>query len=86
LAQVEKEMAQETRTVEQFWAELEDLGETKVRQRLALSTYGDAGDRRRLVVEWLRLKDQERLGERDSQKNMRETVAAIASIMTYLSQ
>lgn len=78
-------MARETRAVEQFYAELEALGESKVRERLALSVYGDAGDRRRLVLEWLRLKDQERLDRRENQRNTMETIAAIAAIIAAVA-
>ena len=44
---------------DQFFAELEELGEDEARKRLASERiYG--GDKRPLVVEWLRQKDQKR--------------------------
>lgn len=49
-----------TYTRESFWAELEGLGEPKVRERLITLAYGETGDKRALVIEWLRLKDEAR--------------------------
>ena len=47
------------RPVEEFYAELEALGEDTVRDRLATKVYGDAGHKRELVEEWLRRQRQE---------------------------
>src|ERR1700730_14691073 len=41
---------------DKIWAELDADGESKVRERLAMSYYGDVGERRALVVEWLQAK------------------------------
>lgn len=56
-------MAQETYTKEQFWGQLDALGEDTVRVRLATHAYGDGGDRRALVEEWLRRQNQRRATE-----------------------
>ena len=56
---------QETFTKEQFWAELEALGEEEVRVRIATHRYGNASDKRALAVEWLQKKERERLIELD---------------------
>lgn len=47
-----------TGSKEKLWAALEDEGESKVKERLVLGFYGDAGERRALVLEWLRSKVQ----------------------------
>lgn len=44
---------------DQFWAELDELGEDEVRGRFASERVYDSG-KRPLVQEWLRRKDQER--------------------------
>jgi len=54
------EMAQETFTKDQLWAELEKLGKDKVRERLATGSYGDVGNKRGLVKEWVLLNEQSR--------------------------
>jgi hypothetical protein len=53
-------VAQETWTKEQFWSELEAVGEDEVRTRLAAKIYGEANHKAPLAREWLRRKDQER--------------------------
>jgi hypothetical protein len=53
-------MARETKTVEQFWAELEGLGEQEVRIRLAKQVFGTVGDKKAVVEEWLRHKERSR--------------------------
>jgi hypothetical protein len=64
---------------ETFFSELEESGETQIRNRLATDRiYG--GDKRPLVVEWLRRKDESRLDGRESRQKTRETTAAIAAI------
>ncbi len=55
-----RKMTQGTFSKDQLWAELEALGEAKVRERLVTKAYGDVGHKRALVEEWLRLKDQAR--------------------------
>jgi ribosomal protein L9 len=57
-------MAQETWTKEQFWAELERLGEDEVRVKLATKIYSDVNERGGLAREWLLRKDQARQSER----------------------
>ena len=44
---------------EQFWAELDALGEKPVREKLGLGLYGDR--RKTYVIEWLRQIDQDNL-------------------------
>ena len=39
-----------------LWAELDAEGEAKVRERLVTAFYGEVGERRALVLEWLRSK------------------------------
>lgn len=75
----------ETFTKESWWADLEKLGESAVRVNLATKVYGDTGGKRALVVEWLHEKDQEREDRRASQKNIRDTVAAIAAIIAAVA-
>ncbi len=48
-----------TFTKEQFWAELDALGEEEVRVRVVTKRYGNASAKRSLAEEWLRSKDQE---------------------------
>jgi hypothetical protein len=43
------------------WAELDAEGEAKVRERLVTAFYGEVGERRALVLEWLRSKEVSRL-------------------------
>ena len=47
-------------TEKELWPELEKIGEETVRARLATHVYGDAGNKRALIEEWLRQKNQER--------------------------
>lgn len=47
------------RTVEDFLAELDQLGEAQVRRRLIFAEYG--GERRAAAEEWLRQQDQRRI-------------------------
>ncbi|PKP68607.1 MAG: hypothetical protein CVT83_05150 [Alphaproteobacteria bacterium HGW-Alphaproteobacteria-5] len=51
-------MPQEYWTKEQFWAELETLGEDAVRVKVAVKGYDDV--RRGLAEEWLRLRESAR--------------------------
>jgi hypothetical protein len=44
-----------------LWAELDAEGEAKVRERLVTAFYGEAGERRALVLEWLRSKEVSRI-------------------------
>ena len=72
-------------TQDELEAELEKLGEDKVRAQLATSVYGDAGNKRALVVEWLRKKDQSRSERREKRRNIRDTIAAIAAIVAAVA-
>jgi hypothetical protein len=62
-------MNSSTYTKDQLWASLNDLGEDKVRERLATHVYGKVGDKRALVEEWLRRKDQERVEAAQARKS-----------------
>lgn len=62
----------------ELFAELEALGEDRVRSRLALKAYGE--NKRALVEEWLRRQDQSREERRESKRHIAQTVAAIAAI------
>ena len=44
-----------------LWAELDAEGEAKVRERLVTAFYGEVGERRALVLEWLRSKEVARI-------------------------
>jgi hypothetical protein len=86
-------MAQTTSKAEQFWAQLDALGETEVRLKLATGFYGgyENQDRRPLVKEWLRRRDHERLeasnlAHRRSARNANTAawVAAIAAIVAAI--
>jgi hypothetical protein len=61
-------MAQTPSKEEQFWKQLDALGEAEVRLKLASGFYGGPQnyDRRPLAEEWLWRKDQERLDARNS--------------------
>ena len=47
-------MAQETFTKEQFWTELDSIGEEEVRARIATGTYSTVNKKRQLAEDWLR--------------------------------
>jgi hypothetical protein len=53
-------MAEGTFSTEQFWAELDALGEEKVRERAVVGAYGSGHNKKELAQEWLRQKDQAR--------------------------
>ncbi len=67
-------------TDEQLWAELEEIGEDKVRTRLATNVYGHAGNKRVLVEEWLRRKDQAR---KDSSNREQIAIARAAAAAAW---
>lgn len=46
-------MAREKFTKEEFWAELENLGESEVRTRIVTQRYGPNSDKRALAEQWL---------------------------------
>lgn len=85
-------MARETFTKEQFWAELDELGEEQVRVNLDVTKiYGDVGSKRALALEWLRRRDQSR-SETSNREQMRIArsaknaawIAAIAAIVAAI--
>ena len=53
-------MAEGTFTTQQFWAELDALGEETVRERVVVGAYGSGHNKKELAQEWLRRKDQAR--------------------------
>ena len=74
-------MVQATRTWDDFLADLETLGEEKVRSKLALGDWGDTGQRRGLVEEWLRSRDQSRLEVASFEQKCAARTANIAAIV-----
>jgi hypothetical protein len=52
-----------TGSKEKLWAALDAEGESKIRERLLFGFYGDVGERRALVLEWLRSKVQNEASE-----------------------
>ncbi|MFO1242739.1 MAG: hypothetical protein U1E36_06010 [Rickettsiales bacterium] len=53
-------MTKSTYTKEEFWAELEALGEEEVRVRIVTKKYGDVGDKLALAKEWLESQERRR--------------------------
>ena len=53
-------MVEGTFTTQQFWAELDALGEEKVRERVAFGAYASGHNKKELAKEWLRQKDESR--------------------------
>ena len=74
-------MAQETWTKETFWAELDKLGEEKVRERIVAKAYGEAGHKRAFAEDWLRNREASRLAAAENRRNTTQTIAAIAAIV-----
>ena len=60
----------ETWTQEEFWSELEQLGENGVRIRLANKLYSDVNER--LAREWLQQKELARAAELERRRGERE--------------
>jgi len=79
-------MAQPERTKDEFFAELEDLGEPEVKARFTQGHFGS--QKWRWVKAWLVIKDQERIDESNqtarSAKNA-AWIAAIAAIIAAIS-
>jgi hypothetical protein len=48
----------ETWTQEQLFEKLDIVGEDQVRRNLTMKVYGDVGNKRAFVQEWLRMKDR----------------------------
>jgi uncharacterized protein (DUF3084 family) len=61
-------MALETFTAEQFFEQLDALGEDKVRVRVASGAYSTTNKKLQLAIEWLRSKDQSRDLELESER------------------
>jgi hypothetical protein len=86
-------MAETPSKAERFWEQLDAIGEAEVRLKLATGFYGgfENQDRRPLVEEWLRRKDQERseaaiLAHRRAARsaNTAAWIAAIAAIIAAI--
>ena len=82
----------ETFTKEQFFAELDSLGEDDVRTRVVVGHYGRGNKKLQLAEEWLRLREQSRIDEsnREQRKTARSAknaawVAAIAAIIAAIA-
>ena len=58
---------QNKRPKEELWAELEALGEEKVRENYERRIYGDGGDKRALVKLWLERQEAARRRARDQE-------------------
>ncbi|WP_439887820.1 hypothetical protein ACSX1C_00790 [Pseudomonas sp. MBLB4123] len=62
-----------TYTKEEFWAELNDLGEEEVRVRLFVSKqWGDVGQKYELTHIWLKSQEDKRVLEASSKRDARE--------------
>jgi len=61
---------------EEFWAELDEVGETEVRVRLATKIYGDINNKGSLAREWLMRKDQ----ARESARELRNEASRVEQI------
>jgi hypothetical protein len=61
-------MAQTTFTKEQFWTELEEIGEDGVRANLVTKVYGDLGPKHDLAQMWLEGKDRARIAVSNAQQ------------------
>jgi len=93
-----REMTQETFTKEKFWAELDDLGEEEVRDRIVTGRYGAGNKKLQLAREWLRRRETERIEASNreqiriarSAKNaawaaaMAAIIAAVCAVITFL--
>jgi hypothetical protein len=62
-----------------LWAELDAEGEAKVRERLVTAFYGEVGDRRAVVLEWLRSKEVARIEAFQSRQTEAASQAADAA-------
>ena len=72
-------MAQETWTKEQFWKELDDVGEDEVRVRLATRYYTDLNERGGLAREWIQRKDLSRAAESERARDAFQAEQALAA-------
>jgi len=67
---------------DEFWAELDALGEEQVRENIGLGLYREKKEK--FAKEWLRKKDQERLDERERSNDAtnRESLDTAKSALT----
>lgn len=83
-------MAQETFTKEQFWSELDALGEEEVRVRFSVTKqFGDVGPKHELTKLWLSDRAEARHAKREARRDRREnitlTVAIAAAIIAAIA-
>jgi hypothetical protein len=71
-------------TKAQIWAELDELGEPKVRELLATKQWGDVGDKRALVVLWLDFKERSRRDAAEAAANRKARLALIISAISAM--
>ena len=72
-------------TVEEFWAELDSLGEKEVRRKLIVGDYRDMGVQRDAVSEWLRQREEARQRARDRRILNWTIVGAVAAIVAAVA-
>ena len=70
-------------TKAQLWAELDELGEPKVRE-LCEKQWGDVGDKRALGVLWLDFKERSRRDEAEAAANRKARLALIISAISAM--
>ena len=76
-------MVQETFTKEQFWSELDALGEEEVRIRFSVTKqFGDVGPKHELTKIWL---SDKREARRDRRENITLAVAITAAIIAAIA-
>ena len=80
---------QETFTAEQFFAELEALGEESVRLNLIAKKYGSGNHKKELAEEWLRLLEDQRREDREAASERRAermiSTARLANIIAVIA-
>ena len=65
--------AQETFTKEQFWSELDAIGEDDVRVKFSVAKqWGDVGPKHALVLLWLKDKEDKRASASSAKRDLRE--------------
>lgn len=76
-----------TYTRDELFAELDALGEEKVRERLAASFYGDGGTKLLLVQEWLRSREEAaRSAAAAKDRSLAASANAIAARQTQIAE
>ena len=83
-------MAPETFTKEQFWSELDALGEEDVRVRFSVTKqFGDVGTKHELTKLWLKRFEDSRASEAANKRDAREDktlrLASRANIIAYIA-